>query len=121
MGEDAWPFLDRARGLPKEQDSWTQTCMVCPLGEPCPQPQQLTTEDLPQCVPVSVIDYFEGSGAGYGITLAVVCCFPLRKSFSSPYLFSDLHLFTDWPGPFLLPPHPTPLPSTSPIHAGFLG
>ncbi|XP_052037430.1 dual oxidase 2 isoform X2 [Apodemus sylvaticus] len=46
-------------------------------GAPCPQPQQLTTEGLPQCVPVTVIDYFEGSGAGYGVTLLAVCCFPL--------------------------------------------
>lgn len=60
-------------------------------------------------MPVTVIDYFEGSGAGYGITLVAVCCFPLGKSFSFPYLFSDLCLFTDWPGPFLLSPHPTAL------------
>nr|XP_034351294.1 dual oxidase 2 isoform X2 [Arvicanthis niloticus] len=46
-------------------------------GAPCPQPQQLTTEVLPACVPVTVIDYFEGSGAGYGVTLVAVCCFPL--------------------------------------------
>lgn len=46
-------------------------------GAPCPQPQQLTTEGLPQCVPVTVIDYFEGSGAGYGVTLVAICCFPV--------------------------------------------
>ncbi|MEJ1278669.1 dual oxidase 2 [Cricetulus griseus] len=46
-------------------------------GAPCPQPQQLTTEGLPQCVPLTVIDYFEGSGAGYGIVIVVLCCLPL--------------------------------------------
>ncbi|XP_051000997.1 dual oxidase 2 isoform X2 [Acomys russatus] len=46
-------------------------------GSPCPQPQQLTTEGLPECVPLTVIDYFEGSGAGYGILIVVLCCFPL--------------------------------------------
>nr|XP_042132996.1 dual oxidase 2 [Peromyscus maniculatus bairdii] len=46
-------------------------------GAPCPQPQQLSTEGLPECVPLTVIDYFEGSGAGYGIVIVVLCCFPL--------------------------------------------
>ncbi|CAH6787975.1 Duox2 [Phodopus roborovskii] len=46
-------------------------------GAPCPQPQQLTTEGLPQCVPLTVIDYFEGSGAGYGILIVALCCLPL--------------------------------------------
>ncbi|XP_055459664.1 dual oxidase 2 isoform X2 [Psammomys obesus] len=50
-------------------------------GAPCPQPQQLTTEGLPECVPLSVIDYFEGSGAGYGILIVVLCCFPLVSLF----------------------------------------
>ncbi|XP_060228150.1 dual oxidase 2 [Meriones unguiculatus] len=50
-------------------------------GAPCPQPQQLTTEGLPECVPLSVIDYFEGSGAGYGILIVALCCFPLVSLF----------------------------------------
>ncbi|XP_037690014.1 dual oxidase 2 [Choloepus didactylus] len=44
---------------------------------PCPQPQQLTTEDLPPCVPLTVSDYFEGSGPGFGITVVALCCLPL--------------------------------------------
>nr|XP_020029096.1 dual oxidase 2 isoform X1 [Castor canadensis] len=46
-------------------------------GAPCPQPQQLTTEGLPNCVPLTVTDYFEGSGAGYGLVIVALCCFPL--------------------------------------------
>lgn len=46
-------------------------------GDPCPQPQQLTTADLPPCVPLTELDYFEGSGPGFGITLVALCCLPL--------------------------------------------
>ncbi|XP_047718562.1 dual oxidase 2 [Prionailurus viverrinus] len=46
-------------------------------GAPCPQPRQLTTEGLPRCVPLTVIDYFEGSGPGFGITIVALCCLPL--------------------------------------------
>ncbi|ELK05460.1 Dual oxidase 2 [Pteropus alecto] len=46
-------------------------------GSPCPQPRQLTTEGLPPCVPVTVYDYFEGSGPGFGITIVALCCLPL--------------------------------------------
>ncbi|XP_011353473.1 dual oxidase 2 [Pteropus vampyrus] len=46
-------------------------------GSPCPQPRQLTTEGLPPCVPVTMYDYFEGSGPGFGITIVALCCLPL--------------------------------------------
>uniref|UniRef100_H0V9P6 NAD(P)H oxidase (H2O2-forming) n=1 Tax=Cavia porcellus TaxID=10141 RepID=H0V9P6_CAVPO len=46
-------------------------------GGPCPQPRQLTTNGLPPCVSLTVIDYFEGSGAGYGLIIVTLCCFPL--------------------------------------------
>ncbi|XP_077620493.1 dual oxidase 2 [Crocuta crocuta] len=46
-------------------------------GAPCPQPRQLTTEGLPRCVPLTVTDYFEGSGPGFGITIVALCCLPL--------------------------------------------
>uniref|UniRef100_A0A8I3QSW1 NAD(P)H oxidase (H2O2-forming) n=1 Tax=Canis lupus familiaris TaxID=9615 RepID=A0A8I3QSW1_CANLF len=46
-------------------------------GAPCPQPRQLTTQGLPQCVPLTVFDYFEGSGPGFGITIVALCCLPL--------------------------------------------
>ncbi|XP_075386869.1 dual oxidase 2 isoform X2 [Tenrec ecaudatus] len=48
-------------------------------GAPCPQPQQLTTttRGLPNCVPMTVVNYFEGSGLGFGITLVALCLLPL--------------------------------------------
>ncbi|XP_006883008.1 PREDICTED: dual oxidase 2 [Elephantulus edwardii] len=46
-------------------------------GEPCPQPEQLTAEGLPHCVSMTVLDYFEGSGPGFGITIVVLCLLPL--------------------------------------------
>ncbi|XP_021117341.1 dual oxidase 2 isoform X2 [Heterocephalus glaber] len=46
-------------------------------GGPCVQPKQLTTEGLPRCVPLTVIDFFEGSSAGYSLVIIALCCFPL--------------------------------------------
>ncbi|XP_059558495.1 dual oxidase 2 isoform X1 [Myotis daubentonii] len=46
-------------------------------GAPCPQPKQLTIEDLANCVSMTVTDYFEGSGPGFGITIVALCCLPL--------------------------------------------
>uniref|UniRef100_A0A8C2VE92 NAD(P)H oxidase (H2O2-forming) n=1 Tax=Chinchilla lanigera TaxID=34839 RepID=A0A8C2VE92_CHILA len=48
-------------------------------GDPCLQPRQLTTGDLPPCVPLTVLDYFAGSGAGYGLIIVALCCFPLAS------------------------------------------
>ncbi|CAM4526679.1 dual oxidase 2 [Lepidochelys kempii] len=50
-------------------------------SDPCPQPQQLTTEHLANCTPMTVLDYFEGSGAGFGLILVALCCFPLVSLF----------------------------------------
>uniref|UniRef100_A0A674JTR4 NAD(P)H oxidase (H2O2-forming) n=1 Tax=Terrapene triunguis TaxID=2587831 RepID=A0A674JTR4_9SAUR len=49
--------------------------------DPCPQPQQLTVERLANCAPMTVLDYFEGSGAGFGLILVALCCFPLVSLF----------------------------------------
>ncbi|NXY16100.1 DUOX2 oxidase, partial [Atrichornis clamosus] len=46
-------------------------------GDPCPQPQQLTAQHLTNCTPMMVLDYFAGSGAGFGIIIIVLCCLPL--------------------------------------------
>ncbi|XP_039744178.1 dual oxidase 1 isoform X2 [Pteropus medius] len=46
-------------------------------GDPCPQPRQLSTEDLPACTPPVMRDYFKGSGFGFGVTIGTLCCFPL--------------------------------------------
>ncbi|KAM7039506.1 dual oxidase 2 isoform 2-T3 [Acridotheres tristis] len=50
-------------------------------GNPCPQPQQLTAQHLANCTPVMVLDYFAGSGAGFGIIIVVLCCLPLVTLF----------------------------------------
>nr|XP_015092578.1 dual oxidase 1 [Vicugna pacos] len=52
-------------------------------GDPCPQPRQLSTEGLPACAPPVMRDYFEGSGFGFGITIATLCCFPLVSLLSA--------------------------------------
>ncbi|XP_065589784.1 dual oxidase 2 [Cyrtonyx montezumae] len=54
---------------------------VWSTGDPCPQPQQLTTQLLANCTPMTVLDYFEGSGAGFGIIIVVLCCLPLVSLF----------------------------------------
>ncbi|KFP81520.1 Dual oxidase 2 [Acanthisitta chloris] len=46
-------------------------------GDPCPQPQQLTAQLLANCTPMMVLDYFAGSGAGFGIIIVALCCLPL--------------------------------------------
>ncbi|XP_072868231.1 dual oxidase 2 isoform X1 [Chlorocebus sabaeus] len=46
-------------------------------GAPCPQPKQLTTNGLPQCAPLTVLDFFEGSSPGFAITIIALCCLPL--------------------------------------------
>uniref|UniRef100_U3BWH7 NAD(P)H oxidase (H2O2-forming) n=1 Tax=Callithrix jacchus TaxID=9483 RepID=U3BWH7_CALJA len=46
-------------------------------GAPCPQPKQLTTDSLPQCAPLTVLDFFEGSSPGFAITIVALCCLPL--------------------------------------------
>ncbi|NXX29411.1 DUOX2 oxidase, partial [Nicator chloris] len=50
-------------------------------GDPCPQPQQLTAQHLANCTPMMVLDYFAGSGAGFGIIIVVLCCLPLVALF----------------------------------------
>ncbi|NXM26167.1 DUOX2 oxidase, partial [Oxyruncus cristatus] len=50
-------------------------------GDPCPQPQQLTAQHLANCTPMVVLDYFAGSGAGFGIIIVVLCCLPLVTLF----------------------------------------
>ncbi|NXG16772.1 DUOX2 oxidase, partial [Grallaria varia] len=51
------------------------------MGDPCPQPQQLTAQHLANCTPMVVLDYFAGSGPGFGIVIVVLCCLPLVTLF----------------------------------------
>uniref|UniRef100_A0A4X1VH22 NAD(P)H oxidase (H2O2-forming) n=1 Tax=Sus scrofa TaxID=9823 RepID=A0A4X1VH22_PIG len=52
-------------------------------GDPCPQPRQLSTKDLPACAPLIMRDYFKGSGFGFGVTIGTLCCFPLVSLLSA--------------------------------------
>ncbi|POI28527.1 hypothetical protein CIB84_007722, partial [Bambusicola thoracicus] len=64
-----------------QQAELQSNVFVWSKGDPCPQPQQLTAQLLPNCTPMTVLDYFEGSGAGFGIIIIVLCCLPLVSLF----------------------------------------
>ncbi|XP_067829735.1 dual oxidase 2-like [Heptranchias perlo] len=46
-------------------------------GDPCPQPKQLNESDMEPCIKLRTMHYFQGSGAGFGILIVALCCFPL--------------------------------------------
>nr|XP_016852928.1 PREDICTED: dual oxidase 2 [Anolis carolinensis] len=48
---------------------------------PCHLPWPVNREQLPVCVQLTILDYFEGSGAGFGILIVALCCFPLVSLF----------------------------------------
>ncbi|XP_058012575.1 dual oxidase 2 [Ahaetulla prasina] len=50
-------------------------------GDPCPQPRQMDLQGLPSCKKMTVIDYFKGSAAGFGILIAALCCLPIVSLF----------------------------------------
>uniref|UniRef100_A0A3B5RBL3 NAD(P)H oxidase (H2O2-forming) n=1 Tax=Xiphophorus maculatus TaxID=8083 RepID=A0A3B5RBL3_XIPMA len=56
--------------LQKNVFLWTE-------GDPCPQPAQLDASMLHPCTNVTKLDYFDGSHAGFGIAIIVMCLFPL--------------------------------------------
>uniref|UniRef100_A0A8C9ALZ4 NAD(P)H oxidase (H2O2-forming) n=1 Tax=Prolemur simus TaxID=1328070 RepID=A0A8C9ALZ4_PROSS len=60
-------------------------------GDPCPQPGQLSTEGLPTCAPPVIRDYFEGSEFGFGVTIVILCCFPL-VSLLSAWIVAQLRM-----------------------------
>uniref|UniRef100_A0A6I8P7D8 NAD(P)H oxidase (H2O2-forming) n=1 Tax=Ornithorhynchus anatinus TaxID=9258 RepID=A0A6I8P7D8_ORNAN len=93
-------------------------------GDPCPQPQQLTNMTQSPCTPLTVLNYFEGSGPGFGVTIVALCCLPLvsllvawvvarfrsrefrklqeeRKLSVKKELSSDAVSALEWPGPGL--------------------
>ncbi|XP_063170259.1 dual oxidase 2 [Candoia aspera] len=49
--------------------------------DPCPQPKPMYLQNLPSCKQLTIIDYFEGSAAGFGILIAALCCLPLVSLF----------------------------------------
>ncbi|XP_063786038.1 dual oxidase 1-like [Pseudophryne corroboree] len=50
-------------------------------GDPCPQPEQISSANLPPCAPLTTIDYFEGSLFGYSSIIVIICSFPLVSFF----------------------------------------
>lgn len=47
-------------------------------GDPCPQPQPITSSDLHPCTKASSMSYFDNSSkAGFGVTVAVLFLFPV--------------------------------------------
>uniref|UniRef100_A0A3P9PLG9 NAD(P)H oxidase (H2O2-forming) n=1 Tax=Poecilia reticulata TaxID=8081 RepID=A0A3P9PLG9_POERE len=58
-------------------------------GDPCPQPAQLDASMLHPCTNVTNLDYFDGSHAGFGIAIIVMCLFPLGQC-------RNLSLFASW-------------------------
>lgn len=49
------------------------------VGDPCPQPNQLTAEDLEPCAPRVTYDYFTGSELPYIIGITSLGVFPLGR------------------------------------------
>ncbi|XP_055518481.1 dual oxidase 1 [Leucoraja erinacea] len=46
-------------------------------GDRCQQPKQLNVNDLEPCTGPITTNYFEGSGAPFGIIIVLLCCLPL--------------------------------------------
>ncbi|KAJ8407723.1 hypothetical protein AAFF_G00267670 [Aldrovandia affinis] len=45
-------------------------------GDPCPQPEQVHAAALHPCTNATTLNYFEGSQAGFGITIVALCLLP---------------------------------------------
>lgn len=108
--EGTWFFIGEREGcLAKEWDPQALRFSVpFSSGAPCPQPRQLTTKDLPPCVSMTVYDYFEGSGPGFGITIVALCCLPLGETFTS----SPIYFFLAAPSPQTAPAISSPRPTS---------
>ncbi|KAJ7311206.1 hypothetical protein JRQ81_006817 [Phrynocephalus forsythii] len=50
-------------------------------GEGCPPLVPVNPQELPPCVSLTILDYFAGSAAGFGVLIAALCCFPLVSLF----------------------------------------
>uniref|UniRef100_A0A4W3I6Q5 NAD(P)H oxidase (H2O2-forming) n=1 Tax=Callorhinchus milii TaxID=7868 RepID=A0A4W3I6Q5_CALMI len=105
-------------------DEIQQNVFFWNTGDPCQQPKQLTVADFEPCTKAISLNYFEGSGAPFGIIIVILCCLPLvclipafivalyrKRKFkkvqrrsrkcSSKYLYSLLFpcLVCEWQGP----------------------
>ncbi|XP_067871575.1 dual oxidase 2 [Heterodontus francisci] len=65
------------KALNTSEDEIQKDVFVWKAGDPCPQPKQLTTDDLEPCTGAISLNYFEGSGAPFGIIIVILCCLPL--------------------------------------------
>uniref|UniRef100_A0A3Q2D4C6 NAD(P)H oxidase (H2O2-forming) n=1 Tax=Cyprinodon variegatus TaxID=28743 RepID=A0A3Q2D4C6_CYPVA len=59
-------------------------------GDPCPQPAQLEASMLHPCTNFTTLNYFDGSQAGFGISIIIMCLFPVglcveRRTKTRPY------------------------------------
>ncbi|KAG8440372.1 hypothetical protein GDO86_006214 [Hymenochirus boettgeri] len=70
-------FSEVLRAVTDAGNSIQVDIFVRKAGDPCPQPKQLQSEELEKCVPLTVTDYFEGCAAGFGVTIAALCCLPV--------------------------------------------
>uniref|UniRef100_A0A3Q2QI79 NAD(P)H oxidase (H2O2-forming) n=1 Tax=Fundulus heteroclitus TaxID=8078 RepID=A0A3Q2QI79_FUNHE len=61
-------------------------------GDPCPQPTQLDASMLHPCSNVTTLDYFDGSQAGFAISIIVMCLFPV-VSFLVAYMVACLRKY----------------------------
>lgn len=59
-------------------------------GDRCEQPKQLTESDLEPCTPISTMNYFEGSSAGFGIILVILILLPIL-CYIAAYIVSHYH------------------------------
>uniref|UniRef100_A0ABM5EXE9 NAD(P)H oxidase (H2O2-forming) n=1 Tax=Pogona vitticeps TaxID=103695 RepID=A0ABM5EXE9_9SAUR len=48
---------------------------------PCPLLGPVNPQDLPPCEPLTVLDYFQGSAAGFAIIIVILVCLPLVSLF----------------------------------------
>uniref|UniRef100_A0A8C1VL29 NAD(P)H oxidase (H2O2-forming) n=1 Tax=Cyprinus carpio TaxID=7962 RepID=A0A8C1VL29_CYPCA len=70
-------------------------------GDPCPQPQPITSSDLHPCTKASSMSYFDNSSqAGFGVTVVVLFLFPVVKMslLTSVIAFYFFHSAKEWLG-----------------------
>ncbi|XP_072348918.1 dual oxidase 2 [Scyliorhinus torazame] len=65
------------KALNTSQSEIQKDVFVWKAGDPCPQPKQVTIADLEPCTSAINLKYFEGSSAGFGIIIVLLCCLPL--------------------------------------------
>lgn len=57
----------------------TKMVLSIALGDPCPQPTQLNASMLHPCTNATKLNYFDGSKAGFGISVIVLFLFPVGQ------------------------------------------